>query len=309
MKPASIIFLIVALLFGIGGYACMKAGQSKAVEEGIDLLEGTAAKEEDYVFTYDYSDGEIGKISINLKNSKVNIIGGSKKAYVELINFAEGMYEFSASNRNLTVSNNSDFSEIADMASLVFNFKGLRSLVNYYNIRGREKTVNIYLTDDCPVKIIECKLENGDVEIACNSSQTDYNVTLGDGNVELRDITTGSAANINISAGNLKLNNCSVTDLSIDVKNGDVQLITSAAYKMNVNIGTGDFDFGYRDQLAYVNLNLFTAVGKVTLDSTEYGGFYEVTDLPTSAMFEVNVDKGDIVMKSGMMGETSGEEQ
>ncbi len=304
MKPTSIIFLVIALLLGIGGYTCMKIGQSQAVSMGIDLLEGTAAKEEDYIFSYDYSDDEIGKIAINLKDADVNIIGGSKKPYVELVNFAEGMYEFSASNRNITLSNNSDFSQIADMTSLVFNFKGLRSLVNYYNIRGREKTVNIYITDDCPVKIVECKLSSGNVHISNNSSQTDYNVTIENGDLLLEDITTGSAANISIINGDLTFDNCSVSNVSIEIDKGNAELITSYAYTLTAKLGTGDFSMGFRDELAYVNLNLFSGLGNVKLNGESMGGFYEVSDLPTSTKFDISIDKGDISMNSNMRSES-----
>ena len=82
MKPVSIIFLVVALLFGIGGYACMRVGQSMAAKEGVDLLAGTAVGDEDYIYTYEYDDDTIGKISVNVKEADINIIGGASKPYV-----------------------------------------------------------------------------------------------------------------------------------------------------------------------------------------------------------------------------------
>ena len=163
----------------------MSVGKSRAAAEGIDLFAGSADADSDYIYTYNYSDDEIGKIAVNLKEATVNIIGGSPKAYVELINFAEGMYEFSSSNRILTINNNSDFSQITDMMSLVFNFKGLRSLVNYTQVRDRPKTVNIYVSDDQAVKIFECKLARGDVKVSDNSSQSDYNITISEGNLRV----------------------------------------------------------------------------------------------------------------------------
>lgn len=303
MKPASIIFLIVAILFCIGGYACMSVGKSRAAAEGIDLFAGSADADSDYIYTYNYSDDEIGKIAVNLKEATVNIIGGSPKAYVELINFAEGMYEFSSSNRILTINNNSDFSQITDMMSLVFNFKGLRSLVNYTQVRDRPKTVNIYVSDDQAVKIFECKLARGDVKVSDNSSQSDYNITISEGNLRIEGITTGSAANISIGTGDVTLDDCSVRNISIELKKGDARLITTTADRLTANLGEGDFSFGYRHELSYVNLNLFTGLGGVKLDGVSQGGFYEVADLPTDAKFEVSVDKGDIQLNSNMANE------
>ncbi len=303
MKPTSIIFLVVALLFGIGGYACMRIGQSKAAAEGIDILAGTAVSDEDLVFEYEYDEDTIGKLSINVKDADVNIIGGSSRAYIELVNFPEGMYEFSSSNRILTVSNNSDLSQITDMASLIFNFKGLRSLVNYYNVRERERTINIYVTDELPINIFECKLENGDVYISDNSSTSDYNITIANGDLTLKNITTASTASLSVGNGELTLDSCIIYSLTIKQEKGRSELITSTATRLNAELSDGDFRFGYRNNLEFINMDLFTEKGSVRIDSTDVGGFYEVTDLPNDSKFEVKVKNGDIVMNSNMLPE------
>lgn len=300
MKPVSIIFLVVALLFGIGGYACMMVGQNMAAKEGVDLLSGISDGEENYVRTYDYDSENIGKISVNVKDAEVNIIGGSPRAYVELINFADGMYEFSAANRLLTISNNSDFSEITDLASLVFNFKGLRSLINILNIRGLDKTVNIYIKDDCPVKVFECKVESGDVSVSKNHAQSDYNITVDSGSILLEKLTTGSFANIEIESGNLTIDDCDISSISLEIGKGSAELITTYAHQLNAKLDNGDFRFGYRGQLAYVNLSLFADDGGVKLDGESKGSSWEITDLPTSTRFDVTVSKGNIALNSNM---------
>lgn len=301
MKPASIIFLVIALLLGIGGYACMRIGQSKAAAEGIELLPVTS--DEDLVFEYEYDEDTIGKVAINVKNAYVNIIGGASRAYVELINFPEGMYEFSSSNRVLTISNNSDLSQLTDMASLIFNFKGLRTLINYYNIREREQTINIYVTDDIPINIFECKLEGGDVSISDNSSKSDYNITIGTGELTLKNINTSSAASLSIGEGELTIDNCIIYDLTIKQENGRSELITSTVTKLKAQLSNGDFRFGFRNNLEYINMDLFTEKGSVRIDSEDVGGFYELSELPNDSNFEVRVKNGDIVMNSNMTAE------
>ena len=87
------------------------------------------------------------------------------------------------------------------------------------------------------------------------------------------------------------------------MKKGDAELITTTADRLSAKLGEGDFRFGYRHDLAYVNLNLFTGVGDVKLDGVSQGGFYEVNELPTNSTFEVSVDKGDILLNSNMVGE------
>ena len=305
MKPTSIIFLIVSILLGLGGIVTMRVAESMAAKEGIEIISETAIDSDDYIFTYEYGSDNIGKISLNIKDAKVNIIGGAAKPYIELINFAEGMYEFSSSNRIITVSNNSDLSSLSAIASMAMNFKGLRGLVNYYNISGREKTINVYLCSEYPVKIIDCKLESGEISVGSSKTLTDYNLELTNGYIDVEDITTSSSMNIVLEDGSLTIKNCVVGDFTADIEKGDVSVITSDLMKIDAEIENGDFHYGYRYRIEYINLDLYTNLGSITIDGESKGGFYEYDQLPTNARYDITIGKGDIVINSNMIEEST----
>ena len=48
----------------------------------------------------------------------------------------------------------SDISSLNTIMSLAMNFKGVRGIINYYNVMGRDMAVNIYIKDELPVKIL-----------------------------------------------------------------------------------------------------------------------------------------------------------
>ncbi|MCI8386846.1 MAG: DUF4097 domain-containing protein [Clostridiales bacterium] len=300
MKPTSIIFLIVAVILAIGGFTTMRIAESLAKQEGIELVVDTHDDDEDYVFKYEYDADSIGKIALNIKDAKVNVIGGADKPYIELVNFPEGMYEFSSANRILTVSNNSDLSSLSNIANMAMNFKGLRSLVNYRNINDRDKTVNIYLCDDYPVKIVECKLGNGNVQIEKNSTQTDYNIEIGKGHLSIADVKTTSLFNISIEEGDVLLENCTADGMTLKLENGSIDIVTSAFTKITSELENGNFNYGYHYNIAYVNLDLFTGVGSIRLDGDNKGGYYTTEQLPTSSLYKITLNSGDIVINSNM---------
>ena len=94
MKPTSIIFLIVSVALALAGLVTMRIAEGIGVREGIQVVADTT-DEGDSVFTYDFSEDSIGKISVSVGTADINIIGGADKPYIELVNFADGLYEFS----------------------------------------------------------------------------------------------------------------------------------------------------------------------------------------------------------------------
>lgn len=305
MKPASIIFLIVAAVLALGGLVTMRIAEGIAKKDGVELIDETVADSDSYIFTYGYEADNIGKISVNVKDAKVNIIGGSSKPYIELVNFAEGMYEFSSSNRIITISNNSDFSSISNIASLAFNFKGLRSLVNYLNINGRDKTVNIYLSENYPIKVVECKVKSGEVKVEKCSSQTDYNLDIASGVLNADNVSTTSAMNIKLETGNVMLENCVVGNFVAKVGTGDININTSDIKMMTTELNNGNFKYGYTYSINLINLDLSSGIGNISIDGVNKGGYYEVGNLPVYAKYKITLGKGDIIINSNMTAEQS----
>lgn len=299
MKPVSIIFLIVSIALALTGLVTMRIAEGIGAREGIEIISETT-ESGDSVFLYDFAQDSIGKISLNVANADVNIIGGAEKPYIELINFADGLYEFSSANRMLTVSDRTDLKNIDGVAAFAMNFKGLRGLVNYVHVRGREKTVNIYLSDKYPVNIIYCSLDSGHIVAGGSSAKTDYEFVVGKGSVTINGIKTDSAVTLKIKDGSASLENCRVGIFTVeDSEKCPIEIVSSDIKSMNVETGEGDLRFGSNGSLMSVRLDLFTSVGSVRLDGEEKGGYYE-SQTPTNDVYKVTLGKGDIVMNSNM---------
>ena len=287
------------MLLVVGGFTCMGIAEKMAAAEGIELV-NKQTDEENHVFTYEYGDDSIGRITLNIKDAEVNIIGGASDSYIELINFADGMYEFSSANNILSISNNSNLSSLNGIASMAMNFKGLRSLVSYYNISGRDKIVNVYISDECPVKIVSCELDTGAVTIEDGSTQTDYNIMLGEGDLTLRSIATTSVVGAEIGTGDILLDTCRISNFNAEIEKGSVEAIASDFMRIQATLHEGDFDLGYMYEASYVNLELSTGMGKIYIDGEDKNGFYEVTGVPSSTLFDITLGSGDITLHSNM---------
>lgn len=297
MKPTSIIFLIVSIVLVIGGFATAGVAKQLAAAEGIELGEGISDDGENVVYTYEYDADNIGKISINVKEATVNVIGGAAKPYIELVNFPEGMYDFSSSNRVITLNDSAEFTSLSGLASLAMNFKGLRSFVNYYNMMELERTVNIYLCEDYPVNVIDVTAMGGSVNIKDNATSTDYNIDIAVGELNMDNIHTSSSVSVEVETGDINLNGCEIEQMSAKLGVGSIKM-NAHIYRLDASISTGDFNYGYYGSLQFTNYKLFTNVGTITVDGEAFGGYKESSELATQNIISVSVGVGDIVIDS-----------
>lgn len=303
MKPTSIIFLIVSVLLVLGGFAAVGVARQMAVTEGIELVSTVADDAGNYIYYYDYDADSIGRITIDVKDADVNIIGGAAKPYVELINFPDGMYEFSSTNRNLNIGNNIDFTSLNGIASLAMNFRGLRSLINYYNISGLEKTVNVYLCDEHPVTIIDCRVETGTVDIRGNATESDYNVEIGTGSLTVSDISTTSMLNVNIETGSARVSDSLIYYVEGKIGTGSMDF-EGEMRTIDLEIETGDFNYRSTYGQQYYNLKLSTNVGSITVGGEDLGGALERMSYPTSDLITIDIGTGSIDIDNAESADT-----
>ncbi len=268
-----------------------------AAAEGIEIVDVISEETGEHVFTYEYDADNIAKISIDVKASKVNIIGGAAKPYIELVNFAEGMYEFSSANRQLTVNNNSDYSTFEGWTTAFLNFKGLRSLVNYYQYLGLEREINIYICDDKPVNIIDCKVDNGAVDISGAQAATDYNIEIGNGELSVAGVKTSSALNVKLENGNVEISDSTIRNADIDIENGSMSA-NAEIIRMKVEVEIGDVDYSTKHGVDTYNIKATSNVGKVYFEGAEYNGELVLTNRPTDDMLDIDVGVGDIRLTS-----------
>ena len=291
MKPTSIIFLIISVLLIIAGFITVGVAGHMGASEGIVLNDSA----EDATEIYEYEKDNIGKIIVNVEDADINIIGGAAKSYVELINFFDGTYDLTSTNRVLTVRDSIDMTDIEGVASLAMNFKGLRGVVNYMKSRGLEKTVNIYLTDAYPINVANCTIGTGNVTVKSNKNPTDYIMNIGTGTAELTDVYTTSKLETVIGEGGVTLDNCQVSHLVCDIEKGYMKA-TAKLFRVDADIAMGDFTYKCTEGLGVTGYNLVCQSGHVIFNGTERGGILNEENPTTDNLIAVTVGAGDIVI-------------
>ena len=93
------IVIVLGLLFCIVGSVMANNAGDKLFAEKTEL--GS-------VYTYDFDGGNVDRMTIDVSDAKVNIIGGSEKSYIEICNFDENYYTFNLSNRIVKLSESGD---------------------------------------------------------------------------------------------------------------------------------------------------------------------------------------------------------
>lgn len=297
MKPTSIIFLIVAVALVIGGFTTAGVAKQMAATNGIDLSITSSEGSSPIVTSHNYGADNIGKIQVDARDATVTVIGGADTPYVELVNFTEGMYELSAANRVLVIKEGADFTSLSGIASLVTNFKGLRSFVNYYNMRNLEKRVNIYICNEFPVNAVEISLGTGDVTVNNITASSDISIDIGEGTLTMTDINTTSSVEVNIGNGNAELDNCYIEQMTVSIGEGEVNA-KAKINRLDADIDTGDFVYDFSGSLGFINTKLFTSSGSIILNGEKIGGFRETSDVSTQNIIDISIGVGDIIINT-----------
>jgi len=139
-----------------------------------------------------------------------------------------------------------------------------------------DKYIEIYVSDDNEIKQFDIEVDNGDVSIINVPNQADYNISIGKGNLDL---------GIDRSISNVK----------IEVKNGDVRIAAPNTYTGNIDIkiGEGNLYSDIRDNQTR-SYKLDTKNGEVTFFGNLKDNTFEINPIESLYTFDVSVDKGNI---------------
>lgn len=288
---ASAVIASVGIIFLLIGYFTAKG-------TGVSLFDQIQNEDGNYVYTYEFNGSEIKKLSLDISYSDVNIIGGAEKNVIELVNFAKDNFNFASSATTVTVKEKSVFSGLFDL-----NFDGFRNYINSSRMLNKTKTVNIYLTSDSVMRLIETKLYSGDVKASGIYLDADYEITLSYGSVLFDDVKTKGELNANISEGNVDIKNSEIYLHKAVLRRGYDNIENSNLTEINADIGKGYYKHKTsRDNLLSGVLKLKTDNGRVRFggDIYENGSFSQGMEYSGSEVeqivIEVHVKDGNIMI-------------
>jgi len=274
MKPTSVIFLILSVILIAAGFVICITAQKMAEANDIQLFYQETDFEENGIEFYEFK--LVNKISLYLGDADVKIIFGAEKSEVKLVNFSKNTYECLVSNKNLSIDDSISFISLFKITSEGFNFEGLRHFMQYNRFKDKDKYIEIYVSDDNEIKQFDIEVDNGDVSIINVPNQADYNISIGKGNLDL---------GIDRSISNVK----------IEVKNGDVRIAAPNTYTGNIDIkiGEGNLYSDIRDNQTR-SYKLDTKNGEVTFFGNLKDNTFEINPIESLYTFDVSVDKGNI---------------
>ena len=190
MKPSTVIYIAVSILIMLLGMFICSAATAAAEASGTDIYYSKENEAGDMVFTYDFTEDNVRKLSIETLDANVNIIKVNGNSYIELINFADGTYTFSHTNRIVSLTNNTNLSNLLQFGTNNFYFDGLRHYLRGVADSTKEKTVNVYVGSDSAIQSVVLSATSGNISLSSMSGSCDYNITASDGKVEISSLSS-----------------------------------------------------------------------------------------------------------------------
>jgi hypothetical protein len=241
MKPTSLIFLVLSAVLLFGGMITCSVAETMAKSQDTSIFEQVKDKNGDYVYKYSLTDEKLSKLELNFTDVNVKVIGSAKESYVELKNYDPYGYSTTLSGTTVTVDGNaSGLSSIIDLSGGGLRFKGLRYFFAGSFGEGRERSVNVYISENCDVSSINIKVVNGNISFANLYNNVDYNVNVDNGNVTFDTVVTESVINLDITSGEANIVNSESASFGIVSTTSKITLdLTRYAHEfINYNVKT-----------------------------------------------------------------------
>ena len=216
MRKASIVAMIVAAALMIAGGICCAVGSSAAKKEGVMLFPQTENGES--VYTYDFTDRQINRISVTARKTNVKITRGGERSFITIKNYNANYYRLNEENKTIS------FAEIDDVLSMFkfwegFSFKGMRYVFSA-GIDGDHR-IEINLAENENVRAIIVTAESGEINVSDFRTSGDLSLSLKSGKITVNGGSFENSLNANLAEGTLSLSDLSATAVSLSAESAD----------------------------------------------------------------------------------------
>lgn len=294
------LLIVAAVLFALGLALCI-IGALVSRARSVALFDQTKNADGSYTYSYDFKSDSIKKISLDVSFADVNIIGGAEENKLELINYSHSGFQLTTSATTLSVKEKQGVDAFGIFSG--FSFKGLRNLIYGVNFIGKDRTVNIYITDDSVLKLFDCKIHSGNVNINDVAGSVKLEFDMNYGSLKAKGIGGDASLDINIKEGNADVEKSSLGKLSAVLDKGYLYLNGVKIIDVDADIKKGYFKYVTGDfDLESAVLTLKSEEGKVRYldDIYESGSFSQgmqyVGTSVTQIIIDVAVANGNIMI-------------
>ena len=230
IRTASVVAVIVAAVLILSGIIVCAVGSAAAKSSGVMIY--PEDENGNSVYKYDFTEKNITKISVSVKDSDITVTHGGTSSYIEIRNFNANYYKLSTENNILS------FSEIDNVASMFkfweggFSFKGMRYLFRFGDGGRGMKTVTVNIADTSMLKTVSVSEESGSFSLCGADVSADYILSLGKASADISGLSTTSVLSVSSSAGaSMKISDCRAKEFSLSGGGGNFSLSGISADK------------------------------------------------------------------------------
>lgn len=300
MRPTSVIFLALSVILVIFGSTVCGVANNLAKSEGIMLFPEYDA-DHDYVITSDIGSLGTTKIEITAADADVNIIGGSDRSYVEVVNFKTNYYTLSAKDKNVS------FVEILDVKSMLkfwengFTFTGMRNILKRNTDELGRKAINVYITNE-ELKQVKLNIEKGNISISNISAKAEFEINLTEGTLTLDRVNSTDSAYVTGDSVNMNFTRSRFKSFTAELKTTRSVFRKSNSTEMDVSFTEGTFDCDNIN--TFYSISVKTETGAITVDNVVYQRTYSRDEQAAPEKISVITKNGSVILTEGDVAET-----
>ncbi|MBQ0101679.1 MAG: DUF4097 family beta strand repeat protein [Firmicutes bacterium] len=231
MKPTSFIYLALAVVLIIGGIFSCKYAESRAEKQGVKIFEQQKDEEGNLVLDYRINDINISSLSLVFSDVDVVINSTDENSKALLSNFEVNDYAITLSGSSLKIDGTVSFLEsLLDRSKGGFSFRGMRYFFSEKPEEGKKGTVTVNISSLSKLNSLSVNVKNGKLTINGLKNPIDYNIDVKNGDVELKDVSTVSLADITVSEGEAVINSSLINTISAEVTRGNIRINADGLY-------------------------------------------------------------------------------
>ena len=295
MKPTSIIFLLISLIVILVGWLTFRSAETRAEADGVQIFASAVDNENNTVKSVAFGADEVfNKFELVVDEADIIILGGSPTPALELVNFEEGSYRMTTSNRSVTVDTTIDLMSIVRFWESGFKFRGLRDYFHGGNEKA-EKQIRLYLPSDSEVNVIKVTLGKGNVSVANFDTQIDVEVNIKEGSAVFATFETTSMVTAELGDGSLYMTDASVGKLSAVISDGNVNVNRFKFGELDISGDSMNVSIGLLPDMDGFSAHLAARRGDIMVFGESKGSEYSY-EADTGKRAIITAPSGDIVI-------------
>ena len=264
MKKASVVTIIVAAVIMLAGLICCAIGSSAAKDDGFMLFPQTENGES--VYTYDFTDHDINRITIDSSVSDVTLRRGGDRSYVQIRNYNANYYRLNEENRAIS------FAEIDDVLSMFkfwegFSFKGMRYVFASGVDRDEAHEIIINLSDTQSVGSVVLRPKSGSINVSGFEGECDLTLSVGDGKIDASSVSVTGSFVASVTSGSLTVDGLAAQNVNLSTEECEVSVKTAKCEKFT---WTGTSRTFFADGLEVTDLSATCTEASVTVTGASF---------------------------------------